>query len=271
MESDIENAWLSLKSILSQTKPAIIAFSGGVDSTFLLKAAVEIIGKERVRAVICESPLIPSSELASALSFVSSLDVRYDIIPTDELSIPGFINNTEERCYLCKNYRFGRIREFTENQQSSYILEGSNVDDTSDFRPGMRAVKEHQVRSPLLEAGLTKAVIRELSKKFKLPTWNKPSDACLATRIQCHQPITVEKLKMIETAETFFRQLGVTGVLRVRYIDDTARIEMNPDEIQLLADIFLRERITNELKKLGFRKVTLDLEGYRMGSTNSNA
>lgn len=251
-----------LKRILADMEGVLIACSGGVDSTFLLRVALEVLG-ENVLAVTAKSPIHPASESAAAGELARRLGARHLFVKTDELDDPEFARNPPERCYLCKRSLFARLKELAEEHGLTEVLEGSNYDDLGEHRPGFRALRELGVRSPLAEAGLTKAEIRALSRQMGLPTWDKPAQACLATRFPYGELLTPEKLRRVEEAEEFLRSLGL-GQLRVRTHGLLARIEISRDEMPRL--LHEAGRVVEELKKLGYTYFTLDLEGYRTGS-----
>ena len=250
-------------------RSVLIAYSGGVDSAFLLKVAHDVLG-ERVVAATALSPTYPHGEMEEAKETAGALGARHVIVTTDELSDPIFTRNPIDRCYWCKKELFSKLTAVAEKHGLDYVLDGSNRDDTSDFRPGMKAAEEFGVRSPLREAGLGKEDIRRLSKEMGLKTWDKPALACLASRFPYGTEITGERLKVIDAAEAFLRSLGITQV-RVRHHNDIARIEVPADEIGRLTREESRQKVIQGLKGLGYRYVTVDLEGYRTGSMNPRA
>lgn len=248
-----------LKEYIKSLDKAAVAFSAGVDSTFLLKIAHEILG-DNVVAITAKSDFFPQREIEGAINYCKKECIRHKLI---ELEIKNEISeNPPNRCYLCKKEMFKNFLQFSKN-----ILEGSNVDDTRDYRPGMQAVKELGIKSPLLEAGLTKREIRILSKEFNLPTAEKPSFACLASRFVYGEKITPQKLKMIDSAEEYLLNKGFRQI-RVRLHNNIARIEALPDEFEKLLEI--REDISYRLKELGFVYVTMDLDGYKTGSMGAS-
>ena len=255
-----------LKSALLSYGSIVVAFSGGVDSTFLLKVAHDLLG-ERAVAVTAAPVFVPRREQNEALSFCSEQKIRQIIIPAEQLNIDSIRHNPPDRCYHCKREIFGKILEVAAQNGISTVAEGSNMDDTGDYRPGMRAIHELGVVSPLLEAGLTKAEIRLLSQELGLPTWNKPSFACLASRFVYGEAITDKRLSMVDQAEQTLLDLGFRQ-FRVRIHGDLARIEILPEEFAQIMKAETRDRITRNLKEYGFSYVTLDLTGYRTGSMN---
>ena len=255
-----------LKSIIKDCGKIAIAFSGGVDSTFLTKVAKDVLGENAV-AVTISSILVTDDELKEADDFCKVENIEHLIYKADVLSIPGFEHNPPNRCYICKKAIFTNVQNLVGERGISVIAEGTNVDDDGDYRPGMRAIKELGVRSPLKEAGLTKAEIRELSCMLGLKTWNKPSCACLASRFAYGEVINKDKLDMIYSAECYIRSLGFEQ-FRVRLQDGIARIELRPADIQKFIENGIKDKVSEKLHALGFKYVSLDLDGYRLGSMN---
>ena len=253
-----------LKDYLRGLGSVAVAFSGGVDSTFLLKVAHDVPG-DKVLALTAASKFVPRRELDAAKKFCADNSIRQIIFEADVLNIDGVRENPANRCYLCKRELFKNFLRIAEENNISTVVEGSNMDDASDYRPGMKALAELKIKSPLREVGLYKAEIRELSKEMNLPTWDKPSMACLASRFVYGEALTEDKLSMVEAAEEFLLSAGFNR-LRVRVHDNLARIEVLPADFDKI--IKLHEEISARLKSMGFDYVTLDLQGYRVGSMN---
>ncbi len=262
-----EQKWDRLKDLLREMQLAVLAYSGGVDSSLLLRAAAEVMGP-RIIAVTAVSETYPPGELASAKAFARSLGVTHKVLHTEELSKEEFAQNPPDRCYHCKRELFGKLSELAEKEGISCIIDGSNADDAKDYRPGSRAAQEFSVRSPLREAGLTKSEIRELARSLGLSVWDKPSLACLSSRIPYGTRITKDILEMVQKAEDCLRSLGFRQV-RVRHHVDTARIEIAPEDFGSLLSSGAAKKIAEELKVIGYTYVCLDLEGYRTGSMNA--
>ena len=256
-----------LKAALACYDRVAVAFSGGVDSTLLLKVAVEVLGSEKVLALTANSPLYPEFETEESKSLAQSLGVRQLLIASTKLENAELIANQPRRCYHCKKALYQHFLQLAEEQGYQTVLDGSNLDDLDDYRPGQDALKELQIDSPLLEAGLTKAEIRSLSKQLQLPSWNKQAFACLASRIPYGTPLTPERLKQVEQCEQWLRQQGFANY-RVRYHHELARVELPEEEIPRLLDNQFRQQLVAAFKAAGFTYVSLDLQGYRTGSMN---
>ena len=255
-----------LKNHIESLGSAVIAFSGGVDSSFLLKVAFDVLGNN-VLAVTARSATFPEREYKEAVEFTGKYGIRHLTIVSEELDVEGFAQNPTNRCYLCKHELFSKINDIAKKENLKYVLEGSNHDDLSDFRPGLKAVEELLVVSPMREVGLTKDDIRILSKEMGLITWDKPSFACLSSRFPYGQTITIEKLQMVDKAEQFLIDLGFRQV-RVRHHGELARIELSQNEIEQIFKRNLSNDIHTYFKNLGFTYTSLDLKGYRTGSMN---
>ncbi len=256
----------SLKSILSEMGSMLIAYSGGVDSTFLLKVASAVLG-DRVIAVTANSETYPSKELEEAKKNAKMLGVKHIVINTNELDDENFASNPPERCYYCKKELFSKLVVLAKQYELDYVADGSNCDDLNDFRPGMKAASQFGVRSPLKEAMLTKEDIRTLSKEMNLPTWDKPPQPCLSTRFPYGATITREKLSRVGLAEEFLAGFGLRQ-LRVRVHGDIARIEVPKKDMHILLGKDISKEIVDRFKALGYTYITLDIQGYRMGSMN---
>lgn len=257
-----------LQEIIAELGSVAVAYSGGTDSTLLLAVCLDILGPDQVLALTADSPLTPRSELADARTVAEQLGARHRVLPSDDLTNDAIVANPPDRCYHCKFARFGALLEIARAEGLAYLVHGENADDAKDYRPGSRAAEELSVRAPLREAGLTKSDIRGMSRTRGLPNWNRPSNACLASRFPYGTPLTAENLARVEAAEDALRQAWGLQQLRVRDHYPVARLEVPPEEIARLAQPEARAVILEQLLALGYRYIALDLEGYRMGSLN---
>lgn len=255
-----------LKNIVTRAGKAAVAFSGGVDSSLLVKVCFDLLGQD-VLAVTATSESFPERELEAARDMARRIGCRHVVIETHELDLPGFSDNPPNRCYLCKQELFGKIKQLADREGIRVIFDGSNADDQGDYRPGRRAAKEAGVRSPLEEVGLGKKELRSLSRMLGLPNWDRPSFACLASRFPYGTKITGSALRQVEEAEAFLWQLGMR-VFRVRHHGTVARIELGAEEMRMLWEGPLAPAVVKALKSFGYTYVALDLEGYRSGSMN---
>lgn len=256
-----------LVQIVRQFDGCVVAFSGGVDSAVVAKVAFDTLGSRAI-AVTGVSASLASSELEHARHTARIIGIQHHLVRTDEVAQPAYRRNDADRCFHCKNELYAHLRRFAHERGLSVIANGANLDDTSDHRPGLRAARDHNVRSPLVEAGLRKQDVRNLARQWELPVWDKPASPCLSSRIAYGTEVTSERLRRVERAEQILRQLGLAD-LRVRYHDgDLARIEVAVDQIQRLARPSVRKQIAEQFRALGFEFVTLDLDGFRSGSLN---
>lgn len=266
MKQDIRKKETALEKILAGFDSLLIAFSGGVDSTLLLAVAKRVL-KDRVIAVTSTSPFHSEREIRAAVQLAETLGATHRLLRSEVISSPELARNTPERCYFCKKALGEQLREIAEGLKIGAIAHGANLDDMDDFRPGFRAARETGMIAPLMDAGFTKADIRELSREMGLSTWNKPAMACLATRIPYNTPLTLETLKKVEQAENVILDMGFS-TCRVRCHETAARIELAPDELGRMLEKSCREKVVSRLREIGFLHVALDLEGYGQGKMN---
>ena len=257
----------NLLAALREMRSVIVAYSGGADSAYLAWAANLALGRNAV-AITADSASLPDSHKADAEEFAREHGFRHEYIATHEFDNPDYVKNDRDRCFHCKDELFTRLDEVAKDRGIAHVIYGVNVDDLGDYRPGQRAAKLHQVKAPLVEAGLTKAEIRELSKRAGLKTWDRPASACLSSRIPYGTPVTIQNVKTVDKGEDAIRALGFRQ-FRVRFHGDVVRIEIAPDELEKAMTLEMSRAFTGIFKKLGFHYVTLDLEGYRQGSLNA--
>jgi uncharacterized protein len=268
MNNILRDKDIKLRNILGDMRGCVIGFSGGVDSTLLFAVAADVLGR-RALAVTATSKTFPVRELNEACNLAEQIGGRHQVIISEELDIPEFRDNPRNRCYYCKKELFGKLRSIAEKEGLEQVLDGTNVDDAGDHRPGRMAADELQVRSPLEEAGFTKQDIRDLSLEMCLPTWDKPAFACLSSRFPYGTAITPERVTMVGVAEESLRGLGFR-IVRVRYHGSVARIELGEQELEL-ATGSMREAVVKSVKSAGFTYVAVDLQGYRTGAMNEEA
>jgi len=262
----LEDKEQKLEELLKSLAPVIVAFSGGVDSSYLAYKAHQVLGPRAV-AVTAESPSVPSQQRRMAFRIVSQTGMAHRTVHTRELELAEYAANASDRCYFCKDELFTRLRDLSDEYGSAVILDGLNADDTGDFRPGRKAGEKHQVRSPLLEVGLNKEEIRELSRRAGLPTADQPASACLSSRFPYGVRITEQKLRLVDEGEEALREMGFR-VFRVRHHENLARLEFGPEDLKKALNPEMAQRLAALFKGLGYKYVTLDLQGYRTGSAN---
>ena len=256
-----------LQEILRSYESVLVAFSGGVDSAFVLKAARDVLGRDHAKAVTAESESLPARELAQARHLARGLDVEHRVVRTHEFKNPDYRSNPTNRCYFCKSGLYQVLLPIANEWGSRVIANGTNTDDLGDFRPGLRAAHENQIKSPLVEAGLSKQEVREFARRIGLPVWAKPASPCLSSRIPYGEEITDEKLRQIERGENFLKDLGLQ-VVRLRHFGRKVRLELGHEEFVAVMDPALREKITGFIRSLGFKTVVL--EPYQPGNLNQN-
>jgi len=265
-QSQLQEKQERLFGLLSSMRRVIVAFSGGTDSAYLAWAAHHVLGPNAV-AITADSASLPESHKRDAEAFVQRFGIAHEYIATNEFDNPDYVRNDPNRCFHCKDELFTRLSEVGRERGFENIVYGVNVDDLGDYRPGQNAARQHQVASPLADAGLTKAEIRELSRLVDLPTWDRPASACLSSRIPYGTPVTIQNVKTVETGEEVIKALGFRQ-FRVRFHGDVVRLEIAPEEMEKALTLDMAQRFTRIFKALGFKYITLDLEGYRQGSLN---
>lgn len=264
--AELQRKQAHLLAILRDLRPVLIAYSGGTDSAYLAWAANQALGEEAL-AVTADSASIPESHKADAIAFAQQFGIRHELIPTFEFDNPDYIKNDKDRCFHCKDELFTRMDEISAQRGGWHVVYGVNKDDLGDYRPGQKAARIHEVKAPLVESGLTKAEIRELSRMAGLPTWNRPASACLSSRIPYGTPVTKQTIKTVEAGEEALKALGFRQ-FRVRFHGELVRIEVDRAEMPRALSLAMADEFLTIFKPLGFHYVTLDLQGYRQGSLN---
>ena len=267
MPPELHERYAALQARLRELRSVLVAFSGGVDSSFMLTAAVDTLGPDNVLAVTGRSPAVPQAELDTVASLAAEIGAPHEFVDTDEFEDANYLANPNNRCFYCKSELYATLEPLAQERGLAHVINGVNADDVGDYRPGLTAAENHGVVAPLADCGIGKADLREMAAALGLSIHDKPASPCLSSRVQYGERITPEKLRRIDAAEAFLRSLGFRE-LRVRHHDNLARIEVPPAEIERFADPDLRGRIDTEIRRLGYQYVTLDLYGFRSGSMN---
>lgn len=267
LDPSLEAKLAAVRAVLGELRSVVVAYSGGVDSALMLRVAVETLGREAVLAVTGRSPSVPAAEVEAAAALAAEIGARHEFVDTGEFSDPNYLSNPTNRCYFCKTELYDLLTRVARARGLAAVVNGVNADDLGDYRPGLQAATEQNVRAPLAEAGISKPELRRIAAALGLSAADKPASPCLSSRVQYGEPITPEKLRRIDACERFLRELGFREC-RVRHHETLARIEVPADQIARLAAPDVRSRVEARFRELGYQYVTLDLRGFRSGSMN---